>query len=204
MSSSFDVILFDVGGVLLTNGLDREERAYIFGKFGIDVTDFEARQRDVYALWNMGKMTVDAFLDTTIFYKPRDFSREEYWATVLEQSKLLPDGAMGILKELAISKKYLLGALNNEPRETNEYRFRHFGLNEYLRVRLSSCYLGLQKPDQAYYLRALDILGSPTERVLFIDDRSENVIGAQKAGMQAILFQGEAKLRTDLERLEVL
>jgi putative hydrolase of the HAD superfamily len=38
-------------------------------------------------------------------------------------------------------------------------------------VALSSCYLGLRKPDLAIYKRALDILGRPAERVLFIDDR---------------------------------
>ncbi len=32
----FDVILFDVGGVLLTNGWDRGERAAAVAHFGLD------------------------------------------------------------------------------------------------------------------------------------------------------------------------
>lgn len=202
--SRFDVVLFDIGGVLLTNGWDRTERADVFGRFGIDADDYNARQRDLYVLWDTGRITAEEFLNVTVFYKPRPFTRDEYWAAVLEQSKILPNGAMGILEEIAASKKYLVGALNNEPRETNEYRFEHFGLNRYLRVRLSSCYLGLHKPDLAYYRRALDILDTSPERILFIDDRTENVAAAQQVGIHALLFEDDKKLRTELHELEVL
>jgi putative hydrolase of the HAD superfamily len=202
--SQFEVILFDVGGVLLTNGWDRVERTQVFERFGIDAADYEARQREEYVAWDTGLITAREFLDTTVFYKPRTFSREEYWAAILEQSQLLAGGAMGILEEIAASNKYLVGALNNEPRETNEYRFDRFGLNGLLRVRFSSCYLGLHKPDLPYYRRALDILGCPAKRVLFIDDRVENVAAAAEVGIHALLFTGAEKLRRELEELGVL
>lgn len=202
--SRFDVVLFDIGGVLLTNGWDRTERADVFGRFGIDADDYNARQRDLYVLWDTGRITAEEFLNVTVFYKPRPFTRDAYWTAVLEQSKILPNGAMGILEEIAASKKYLVGALNNEPRETNEYRFEHFGLNRYLRVRLSSCYLGLHKPDLAYYRRALDILDTSPERILFIDDRTENVAAAQQVGIHTLRFEDDKKLRTELHELEVL
>ena len=76
----------------------------------------------------------------------------------------------------------MIGALNNEARETNEYRFSHFGLRRYFRVAFSSCYVGLRKPEPAMYRRALDILGCPPERVLFIDDREENVAAGWRRG----------------------
>ncbi|MDR3793820.1 MAG: HAD-IA family hydrolase [Terracidiphilus sp.] len=202
--SQFEVILFDVGGVLLTNGWDRYERGEVFARFGIDKAEYDARQREHYVAWDTGQITAREFQDATIFYKPRTFSREEFWAAVLEQSELLPDGALGILEEIAASNKYLLGALNNEPRETNEYRFEKFGLNGLLRVRLSSCYLGLHKPDLPFYRRALDILGCPAEQVLFIDDRVENVAAATDVGIHALLFEGAEKLRRELEELGVL
>ena len=63
-----------------------------------------------------------------MFYEPRSFSHDEFFAFMLTQSKLLPDGALGILEELAASDKYMVGALNNEARETNEYRFEKFRL----------------------------------------------------------------------------
>lgn len=202
--SRYDVVLFDIGGVLLTNGWDRVERADVFGRFGIDAADYEARQKNIYEAWDTGRMTAEEFLSKTVFYKPRTFTREQYWAAVLEQSQLLPGGARGILEEIAASKKYLLGALNNEPRETNAYRFEHFGLGRLLQVRLSSCYLGLHKPDPAYYRRAIDILGVSPERIVFIDDRAENVRAAQGEGIDALLFTGAEKLRPELAERGVL
>ncbi len=123
---------------------------------------------------------------------------------MLNQSKLLPNGALGILEELAASDKYMLGALNNEARETNEFRFASFGLRGYFKVALSSCYLGLRKPEPAIFKRALDILGRPAERILFIDDRAENVEGAQAAGIRAIRFEGADALRRELVTLGVI
>ena len=97
----------------------------------------------------------------------------------------------------------MIGALNNEARETNEFRFAHFGLRRYFKVAFSSCYVGLRKPEPAIYLRALDILGCPPERVLFIDDRQENVAGGLAAGMKAIRFTGADALRAELQELGV-
>ena len=200
----FDVILFDVGGVLLTNGWDHRERALAMENFHLDLAEFEARHLAPYDAWERGAITVEAYLDATVFYEPRRFSRDDFFGFMLNQSKLLPNGALGILEELAASNKCLLGALNNEARETNEYRFECFGLRRSFKVALSSCYLGLRKPEQAIYRRALDILGRPADRVLFIDDRAENVAGATAVGMKAIQFAGADGLRKDLASLGVL
>ena len=200
----FDVILFDVGGVLLTNGWDTSERALAIERFHLNADSFEARHRAAYPAWERGAIPLNVYLDATVFNEPRSFSEDEFFRFMLAQSKLLPDGALGILKELAASNKCLIGALNNEARETNEYRFETFGLRRHFKVSLSSCYLGLRKPDLAIYEAALDILGRPAERVLFIDDRMENVEGAVKAGMKAIKFAGEDRLRSELVSLGIL
>jgi putative hydrolase of the HAD superfamily len=200
----FDVILFDVGGVLLTNGWDQRERVVVLGHFDLDLAAFAARSLAVYDAWERGNITVEAYLDATVFYEPRSFSRDEFFAFLLTQSKPLPNGALGILGEVAASGKCMTGALNNEPRETNEYRFERYGLRNFLSVALSSCYLGLRKPEPAIYHRVLDILGRPAERILFIDDRAENVAGAEAAGMKAIHFEGAEGLRRELVSLGVL
>jgi putative hydrolase of the HAD superfamily len=200
----FDVILFDVGGVLLTNGWDRCERSSVLEQFHLDPGAFNARHPAAYDAWERDSITAKEYLDATVFYEPRSFSHDEILAAICAQSQWLPDGALGALEQLVASGKCLLGALNNEARETNEYRFRTFGLRAYFQFAFSSCYLGLRKPDPAIYLRALDILGKPSERILFIDDRTENLDGAAKAGMKTIHFTGAAALHADLVRLDVL
>ncbi len=200
----FDAILFDVGGVLLTNGWDRCERAAAVEHFHLDAEELEARHFSIFASWERGLIGVDVYLDAAVFYKPRSFTRDEFFAFMLSQSQLLPGGALGILGEVAASDKCMVGALNNEARETNEYRFRTFGLREYFQVAFSSCYVGMRKPEPAIYSRALDILGKPAGRVLFIDDRQQNVDAAAAAGMTAIRFTGAEALRGELAAMEVM
>ncbi len=200
----FDAILFDVGGVLLTNGWDHRERAAVLDQFQLDRADFESRHTAPNDAWERDAINAKQYLDATVFYQPRSFSSEEFLAAICAQSKPLEDGALGILSELAASDKCMLGVLNNEARETNDYRFTSYRLRDYLRVAFSSCYLGLRKPEPAIYRRALDILGKPAPRILFIDDRAENAAAAAAAGMKTIRFEGAAALRRELANLEVL
>jgi putative hydrolase of the HAD superfamily len=200
----FDVILFDVGGVLLTNGWDHRERTLVCESFGLSVAEFESRHPAPYDAWERGATPIKDYLDATVFYEPRAFTHDDFYQAMLAQSKVLEDGALGILAQLSASHKYLVGALNNESRETNEFRFDKFGLRSLFSVALSSCYLGLRKPAPAIYNRALDILGRPAQRILFIDDRAENVAGAVSAGMRAVQFAGADALQRELLNLGVI
>jgi putative hydrolase of the HAD superfamily len=202
--SPFDVILFDVGGVLLTNGWDGAERAAAVDRFQLDPHETETRHAEIFGTWERGEIDRNQYLDAVVFYEPRAFSRDEFFDFVLGQSKILPDGALPILKEICAANRHMVGALNNEARETNEFRFGKFELRRYFKVAFSSCYVGLRKPEPAIYRRALDILGSRPGRTLFIDDREENVAGARAEGMKAIRFTGAEALRKELEPLRVL
>lgn len=200
----FDAILFDVGGVLLTNGWDRAERAAAVAHFGLDAQELDTNHFAVMEPWERGEININQYLDTVVFYEPRAFTRDEFIAFMFAQSQPLPNGALQILAELTASNLCMIGCLNNEARETNEYRFNKFGLRKYFRVAFSSCYVGLRKPGLAIYRRAIDILGCAPERILFIDDRAENVDGGLAAGMKAIRFAGDSELREELTDLGVL
>jgi len=200
----FDVILFDIGGVLLTNGWDHQERAAIVDQFHLDSAAFEAHHARAFEAWERGEISISEYLDAVVFYEPRSFTREEFFNAICAQSKDLPDEAMRILKELAASDKCMIGSLNNEARETHEFRVEKFGLRQYLTFTCTSCYMGMRKPDPEIYRRTLGILGKRAERSLFIDDRLENVAAAAAVGMKAIRFTGADALRRDLQTLEVL
>jgi putative hydrolase of the HAD superfamily len=200
----FDVILFDVGGVLLTNGWDHRERAAVLDQFHLDHAAFEARHAAPNDAWERDAISLREYLDATVFFEPRSFSHDDFFAALCAQSQPLADSGLPILEELAVLGPCRLGTLNNEAREPNEYRFRTFGLRRYLDFAFSSCYVGLRKPEPAIYLRVLDILGCPPERILFIDDRTENAAAASKAGMRSIQFLGAASLRQTLKTLNIL
>jgi putative hydrolase of the HAD superfamily len=200
----FDVVLFDVGGVLLTNGWDHVERAAMFQQFHLDKSAFEARHPEPYDALERDTISMHDYLQATVFYEPRPFTEDEFIGAMKEQSRPIPDNALGILGQLSASDKHLVGLLNNESRLLHEYRMEKYGIRQYLDVQFSSCYLGLRKPEPAIYRRALDILGVPAERVIFIDDRKGNADAAAATGIHAIQFIGEEQLRRDLKQIGIL
>src|ERR1700752_1635238 len=97
-------LFWDVGGVILTNAWDHEERNLAVEKFHLDKAAFEARHTEVVAPFEEGKLTLDDYLGKTVFYQPRTFSREEFERFMFSLSNPKTE-----VLELAgsLSKKYL-------------------------------------------------------------------------------------------------
>jgi len=55
-----------------------------------------------------------------------------------------------------------------------------------------SCFLGVAKPDIAFFERVLEVLDLRGNDVLFLDDRAENVEAARRAGLAAAVYAGES------------
>jgi 2-haloacid dehalogenase len=62
----------------------------------------------------------------------------------------------------------------------------------------------LTKPDPAIYRLTLDRFGLCAEECVFVDDRADNVAGAQGVGMESVVFSDAAALRSCFERLAIL
>ena len=199
--TEISTILWDVGGVLLTNGWDHHERAAVLKKFNLDSESFEQRHELADDPWEKGLITAEEYLLRTVFYEPRPFTPAEFLQAMKEQSVLLPHGAMRILQELAASEEVELAILNNEARELNDYRIERFELGRYFDVFFCSCYLGLRKPDARFFELALDVLQRDAEEVAFIDDRQGNCDAAEALGIHAIHYLDEAQCVQALERL---
>lgn len=69
---------------------------------------------------------------------------------------------------------------------------------------VGSASLGVIKPEAAAYRRAAAAAGVALERCLMIDDREENVHGAESAGMLAVRFTDADALASELAALGVL
>ncbi len=111
--ATITTILWDVGGVLLTNGWDHKERAAVLSHFGVDRDAFEQRHPDANDAWEKGLLTVEEYLDKTVFYEPRNFTAADFLEAMRAESKVLEDSALGILGPLAASESVTLGMLNN-------------------------------------------------------------------------------------------
>lgn len=193
-------LFWDVGGVLLTNGWDRHERRRAAQKFGLDWEDFEDRHELVVGRFETGKLSLDRYLERTIFYRQRDFDRDVFKAYMFDQSKPI-EGTLDVLERIAHSGRYLMGTVNNESRELNLHRIERFGLRSHFSLFLSSCFLGVQKPEDEMFRFALDLSQRKPEECLFIDDRELNVECAARLGLQAAHFKNARQLERDLQSL---
>ncbi len=195
-------LFWDNGGVILTNGWDRESRKKAVEKFQLDWADFEDRHELLLNAFECGKATLDDYVRRTVFYRERPFTQEQFKQFMFEQSQALPE-SLEFFRRLAKTGPYMHAALNNESLEINEYRIRTFRQRDSFRAFFSSCYLGVRKPDREIYRLALKITQSePTECVL-IDDRGLNLECAREMGMHTIQFKDVAQLRGELAQLGV-
>lgn len=190
-------IFFDIGGVLGTNGWDQSQRAAAVAAFHLDATEFDERHEDAVAVWETGGMSLDDYLDCTVFYRPRPFGRDEFRAFMLQQSVAFPE-TIAVARRLAGLQRYRLMTLNNESAELNSHRLELFGLRDIFIAFFTSCWMGALKPSRRMYERALEISQAQSAHSLFIDDRERNLETARLLGMQTILYRDAAQLRQDL------
>jgi putative hydrolase of the HAD superfamily len=200
--SAIRAIFWDVGGVLLTNAWDHTQRSAALEHFHLDEDEFHDRHEMVVSSFERGKITLDEYLDRTVFYRPRSFAREEFRDFMFSLSQPLA-GVLEFARELTGTGKYFMGTINNESRELNAYRIEKFGMRTIFRVFISSCFVGLRKPERDIYRLALETTQFLGEKCCFIDDRALNLECAAKLGMKTIEMKGVEQLRAELAKLGV-
>ena len=193
-------LFWDVGGVLLSNAWDHVERDLAIAHFQLDKAEFEARHKELVPALEQGWLSLDEYLERSVFYQARSFTREEFKHFMFSLSKPKTE-VLEITRSLSF--KYFTATLNNESRELNQYRIQTFGLADFCELFVSSCFVALRKPDERIYRLALDLIQHAPEECCFIDDRPGNIEVAAKVGMQTVLMQDPAQLRRDLQGLGV-
>jgi putative hydrolase of the HAD superfamily len=195
-------LFWDVGGVLLTNAWDRHERSQALEHFHLEPDEFQARHEMVVSSFERGKLTLDEYLDRTVFYCDRPFAREAFRDVMLSLSHPFPEN-LALAQSLADSGKYRMSTINNESRDLNYYRMDKFGLRKIFHLFVSSCFVGLRKPEPEIYRLAIEITQVPPEECVFIDDRALNLECAKQLGMHTIQMKDLEYLRAELAKLGV-
>ena len=200
MSSNIHALLLDVGGVLLTNGWDRTSRKQAATTFGFDYADMDERHHLTYDTYESGKISLDTYLDRTVFFEHRGFTREQFKAFMFAQSQPHPD-MIGYIKSLKSAHRLKVGVVSNEGREVMEYRIGKFNLGEFVDFFVCSSTVHLRKPDEDIYKLALDMVQVKPDHCAYVDDRPLFVEVAGKLGMKAIHHKGLDSTRLALDSL---
>ena len=201
--ASIRALFWDVGGVLATNAWDRTERGKALDHFHLDPIEFHDRHEMLVSSFERGKITLDDYLDRTVFYRERPFTKDEFKSLMFGLSQPFAD-VLEFAQGLAGRGKYFMGTINNESRELNAYRIEKFGMRKIFKVFVSSCFVGFRKPEADIYRLALEITQFAAEECCFIDDRPLNLDTASKLGMRTVQMQSLEQLRADLEKLGVV
>jgi putative hydrolase of the HAD superfamily len=170
--------------------------------FHLDWEEFQDRHELSFPAFDSGHITLNEYLDRTLFYRSRSFSREEFTAFMFAQSKQYPE-SRAILDRAARSGKYFIGAINNEPLELNQYRIEAFKLRRDFLVFFSSCYVRSRKPEELIFRVALEVTQRPPKECVFIDDRPLNLESPRRLGMNVIHYQNAPQLLVDLQKIGV-
>ena len=112
-----------------------------------------------------------------------------FCAPIAERA-VVGEGAAEVLAWLR-SRGVRLGLISNTvwPADAHRRDLERYGLLQHFDATLFSSETGLWKPDPRVFLRALEELGAgPHEAVYIGDQLAEDVGGARRAGLRAILF----------------
>jgi putative hydrolase of the HAD superfamily len=189
----------DIGGVLLTNGWDHLSRIKAAETFHLDYKEMSIRHEFIFNTYEIGKITLDDYLDIVVFSEPRNFSRKEFKEFMFSQSHELPD----MLPYLVDWKKRYpdikVISINNEPRDLNQYRIEKFKLHRFFDGFISSCEVGMRKPDPGIFQLAIGIAQVAADQCIYFDDRNMIVKSAMRAGLDAHLHRSFGETKKILE-----
>lgn len=178
-------LFLDIGGVLLTNGWDRNMRYKAAEHFHLDFDEFDERHHKVFNPYEEGKLSIDEYLNLVVFYKKRSFDYNSFKEFIFAQTKPQPD-MIAMFKLISEKNTLKTGAISNEGRELTIYRINHFKLKDIIEFFICSCFVHFRKPDKDIYRMALDIAQVIPEQSLYVDDRELHVEVAHSLGMNTI------------------
>jgi putative hydrolase of the HAD superfamily len=175
-------LFLDIGGVLLTNAWDRKIRQKAAEVFKLDYAEMDERHHLTFDTYEEGKMGMDEYLNRVIFYEERPFSREEFRAYMLSQSKPYPE-MIAYIRALKAKYHLKIVVVSNECRELTHYRVKTFELGTFVDFFIVSCFVHFRKPDPDLYRVALDVAQVSPEEVIYVEDRPMFVEVAQSLNL---------------------
>jgi len=201
---SMKVIFLDAGGVLFETfikGDDRIRRLLMergYPKSQIDKAILKAKQLEIPFVTNWDEE--EQFFKQYYGMIAGELSDIKltnellYFAHYAGHCELFPE-VKAVLEEL--SKTYRLAVISNAL-PSMDWVFDWLGIRKYFDSIILSAFANASKPEAAIYRLALDQAGVAKEECLFIDDKIENIEGAELVGIKGLHLD---RSRQDLREL---
>ena len=145
----------------------------------------EARHNIAFETYELGKITLEEYLDITVFYEHMDFTKDEFRQFMFSQSKPYPE-MIELIKRLKKQYGLKVVAVSNEARKLNTYRIQEYKLANFIDFFISSTFVHLRKPDIDIYKLALDMTQTQPGETICLDDVSVFTSVAESLGIRGI------------------
>src|SRR6185312_4013152 len=190
--SSIDVLLFDLGRVVLDISFDKVMASWA-GHAGCAPADLASRfvVNDSFKHHEIGRIDDAAFfagLRQSLGVGLTDAQFLEGWNPLLA-------GAAQRLPLYAFS--------NTNPAHVAHFSQAYAGVLSHFREIFLSSSIGLRKPDAEAYDHVVKAIGVPASRILFFDDSAANIEGARARGLCAVHVTSTDDVARALTALEV-
>jgi glucose-1-phosphatase len=185
-TNSIDVLLFDIGRVVLDISFDKVMANWA-GHASCAATDLASRfvVDDSFKHHETGRIDDAAFfanLRRSLGVSLTDAQFLEGWNAIFA-------GEMpGIAPLLAAAAKRmpLYAFSNTNPAHVAHFSVAYAELLSHFRTVFLSSKIGLRKPDAEAYDHVVKAIGVPASRILFFDDSAANIEGARACGLHAV------------------
>jgi putative hydrolase of the HAD superfamily len=195
-------VLFDYG-MVLSGPPDPTARVDMERILGIDEGTFQAaywKHRDAY---DRGTLSGLMYWESVARDCHKPLNAVELDALIdadnalwTQPNQLMIDWAVGLQR--AGMKTGLLSNIGDAMEAGIRERFPW--LNDFAHATFSHR-LGIAKPDPAIYLYAAEGLNVPVGEILIVDDKEENILAAQAAGMVAVQYTNHEAFVVEMKRL---
>jgi putative hydrolase of the HAD superfamily len=193
-------VLFDYGGVICQPQPEADV-ALLASAAGCTVGEFRAGYWAHRLAYDRAELDGVTFWQKVAAAAGRSFTA----AQMAELTRLdiaswrhLQPATVTLIEDLAAAG-YRLALLSNAPAEVAE-AVAALPVASHFEHCTFSCYLRAVKPEPEIYRAVLRVLGASPGEVIFLDDRPENVAGAEALGIRGVHFTGPDEARAALAR----
>ena len=199
-ASDFDVLLFDLGGVLIDFAGFEELGRLLPG--GVDRAEIRARwiASPSVQRFERAEMTPQRFAQGVVRELQLDLSTDEFIAAFVGWARGPYPGARALLGRLQNRNRLACLSNSNELHTPLHRRSIEPLMDRYY----FSDELGQVKPDREIFEYVIRDLGVMPDRIAFFDDTPINVEAARDVGMRAFEVDGLAQLESQLQDLGVI
>lgn len=187
--NEFDLICFDLGGVLVELGGVKQMMTWLDDDL-LTVSDLWKRwlSSETVRAFESGQIPPNRFATEMVETFNLPVTAEQFLSKFRNWIKNPFEGADRLLASL--SGRYPLALLSN----TNDVHWQRIenemGIVSYFDCVLPSHLTGRLKPDRDAFLHLIDVTGCPAERMVFFDDNELNVSAAKQVGIPSYRVSG--------------